>query len=296
MAVDAVGVVLDEAEVERGQRRDCPATPIARRAEVGQRRRTWAAMPRRPRRIARSSAHSRRRGSCGRNAVRAAEHELGRAAADVHDQRACSIARPAATPRKVMRLVVPGEQLRREAVAPLDLAEERLAVLRVADGARARSRASARRRVPPARAESRRGSCAPARLREGGGDAGASTPSPRRVITSRRATSSTRLSCPRRRRAGEWSSSRGRRRRRASRREEACQAIDRLDLSDGAEEAREPGQSSVGGAQHHVAAATSSARAEPGGARGRSISRSATQTRRSSAAAQDGPAARLAAR
>ena len=34
------------------------------------------------------------------------------------------------------RLVVPGEQLRREAVAPLDLAEERLAVLGIADGAR----------------------------------------------------------------------------------------------------------------------------------------------------------------
>ena len=40
-----------------------------------------------------------------------------------------------AAPRQ-LRLLVAREQLRREAVAPLDLAEERLAVLRVAHGAR----------------------------------------------------------------------------------------------------------------------------------------------------------------
>ena len=54
-------------------------------------------------------------------------------------RRACpsSIARPTETPRKVItRLLVAGEQPRDEAVAPLDLAEEGLAVLGVAHRAR----------------------------------------------------------------------------------------------------------------------------------------------------------------
>ena len=62
------------------------------------------------------------------------EDELGRPAADVDEQRG----RPEladAAPRQ-LRLLVARQQPRREAVAPLDLAEERLAVLRVADGAR----------------------------------------------------------------------------------------------------------------------------------------------------------------
>ena len=48
-----------------------------------------------------------------------------------------SRSRPVATPRKVSSASSsPVEQARREAVAPFDLGEERLAVLRVADGAR----------------------------------------------------------------------------------------------------------------------------------------------------------------
>ena len=71
------------------------------------------------------------------DAVRAPEHELRRSAADIHDERAFldrATHRDAA--KRHQRLVVSGEQLRREAVAPFDLAEERLAVLGVADGAR----------------------------------------------------------------------------------------------------------------------------------------------------------------
>ena len=66
--------------------------------------------------------------------VRADDLELGRAAADVDDERArLDRADPAQRHR---RLLLAGQQARREAVAPLDLAEERLAVLGVADGAR----------------------------------------------------------------------------------------------------------------------------------------------------------------
>ena len=71
------------------------------------------------------------------DAVGPAQHELRRAAADVHDQRV-GLDRSAVgdSAERQQRLVVPGEQLRREAVAPLDLAEERLAVLGIAHGAR----------------------------------------------------------------------------------------------------------------------------------------------------------------
>ena len=65
------------------------------------------------------------------------EHELGRAAADVHDQDIVErgpARRDAADHHR--GLLGAGEQARREAVAPLDLAEERLAVLGVAHGAR----------------------------------------------------------------------------------------------------------------------------------------------------------------
>ena len=71
------------------------------------------------------------------NAVGPARDELRRAAADVHDHGSVlerPLRRDAA--KHQHRLVVPGEQARLEAVAPLDLAEERLAVLRVANRAR----------------------------------------------------------------------------------------------------------------------------------------------------------------
>ena len=63
--------------------------------------------------------------------------QLGRAAADVDDHRpGVELAAGGHPPPGHARLVVAGEELRREAVAPLDLAEERLAVLGVPDGAR----------------------------------------------------------------------------------------------------------------------------------------------------------------
>ena len=66
--------------------------------------------------------------------MEAVEDELGRAAADVDEQRRGAELADAAL--RQLGLLVAREQLRREAVAPLDLAEERLAVLRVADRAR----------------------------------------------------------------------------------------------------------------------------------------------------------------
>ena len=63
-----------------------------------------------------------------------AADQLGRAAADVHDHR--RVAGLADSAQRELGLLVSGEEARREPVAPLDLAEERFAVLRVADGAR----------------------------------------------------------------------------------------------------------------------------------------------------------------
>ena len=60
--------------------------------------------------------------------------QLGRAAADVEHERRVVEGAEAAPGQ--LGLVVAREQARREAVRPLDLAEKRLAVLRIADGAR----------------------------------------------------------------------------------------------------------------------------------------------------------------
>src|SRR3954447_15238551 len=69
-------------------------------------------------------------------AVRPADGELGRAATDVEHQRlVCNLARERDAPEGQPGFVPAREQSRLEAVAPLDLAEEGLAVLRVADGA-----------------------------------------------------------------------------------------------------------------------------------------------------------------
>src|SRR5215212_4287393 len=75
--------------------------------------------------------------------ARSADGELGRAATDVQHQRLVfKIARERDAPEGQPGFVVAREQSRLEAVAPLDLAEEGLAVLRVADGAgRERQRA-----------------------------------------------------------------------------------------------------------------------------------------------------------
>ena len=71
------------------------------------------------------------------DAVGAAEDELGRAAADVDDNRSRrDIASGGDSAEGEERLLVAAEEPRLEGVAPLDLAEERLAVLGVADGTR----------------------------------------------------------------------------------------------------------------------------------------------------------------
>ncbi len=63
-----------------------------------------------------------------------ARRELGRAAADVEQQRRASLRADPAPCQ--LRLLFAGEQLRLEAVRPLDLAQERFAVLGIAHGAR----------------------------------------------------------------------------------------------------------------------------------------------------------------
>src|SRR6266576_3814984 len=121
----------------------------------------------------------------------AVEGEFGRATADVDQQRR----RPeiADAPLGQLGLLVAREQPCREPVAPLDLAEERLPVLRVADGAR-------RNEQRPLGAERLGGAAV---VGEGVTDTGdrdgerrrrASTPSPRRVIRVSRCSSSTRPS------------------------------------------------------------------------------------------------------
>ena len=72
----------------------------------------------------------------GRDAVGASEDELGRAAADVDEQRGrLDHAVRGRAPEAERRLVLAREEAGREAVAPLDLAEEGFAVRRVARGA-----------------------------------------------------------------------------------------------------------------------------------------------------------------
>ena len=131
--MDALRVVLLEAEIERCDRRH----------GAGDADRALGARPR-----AAGRARARDRVDVLAEAlgqahaadveadadVRADDLELGRAAADVDDERAgLDRADPAQRQRG---LLLAGQQARREAVAPLDLAEERLAVLGVADGAR----------------------------------------------------------------------------------------------------------------------------------------------------------------
>ena len=114
--------------------------------------------------------------------------------------------------QRQLRLLVAREQPRREPVAPLDLAEERLAVLGVADGARRdeqRPLGAERLELAAVVGERR---CGRGRSGAGRRRRRASTPSPSRVIACRRTTSST-LAVRRRRRAAGSCSSRGRPRR-----------------------------------------------------------------------------------
>ncbi len=126
-------VVTLEVEIERGQRHDRPGdadraggVEVGKRCadRLGHRRSVLAELLGQP---DRADVHAH--GAVG-------EHQLGRAAADVHDHHSVEVV---AAERRAgegePRLLLAGEQPRREAVAPLDLAEEGLAVLGVADGA-----------------------------------------------------------------------------------------------------------------------------------------------------------------
>ena len=208
-----------------------------------------------------------------------------------------SIARPAVTPRNVSSASSsPDEQPGREAVAPLDLAEEGLAVLGIAHGARRDGERPLGAERSPARAGSRRGSCGRARSARGSSRRRPSTPSPSRVICEppRDLVDVAVVD------VGDEQARRVRaevdRRDAGHRREEPCDAIAPSWPRGRRRRAREPGRASAGGARRRAGAARSSARAWPGGARAPSIARSATPMPRSSAAAPAAPRARPAAR
>ena len=146
VAVRSRGVVLGVAEVERRERRDragdADRAPCLERREerahvrarggkLWSRRRIRAQEPLGDPHAA--DVEARRE----RDLAVSCEHELRRAAADVHDEHVVerrTAGRDAADHHR--GLLGAGEKAGREPVAPLDLAEERLAVLRVAHGAR----------------------------------------------------------------------------------------------------------------------------------------------------------------
>ena len=129
MSVDPLGVVFLEAEVERGDGRhgagDADRTPGAGLGEQGAHvlahRVHVLAEPLGQADAADVEAHAQ---------IRADDLELGRAAADVDDQRPrLDGSDPAQRERGFL---LAGQEAGRKAVAPLDLAEKRLAVLGVA--------------------------------------------------------------------------------------------------------------------------------------------------------------------
>ena len=139
VAVYAVGVVFDEPEVECRQR--CDRARDANRAtglEIGKlrsgvRRAGLDVVFEALGQANATEVETRVEG----DATGAAEHELGRTASDVHYQRVrLDGAAGGDAAKRQQRLVVSREQPGREAVAPLDLAQEGFAVLGVADGAR----------------------------------------------------------------------------------------------------------------------------------------------------------------
>src|ERR687883_358698 len=113
MALHALRVVFPEAEVERGKRRDRSGDADCR----GRAYLVWYAF-----------------GENGSRRLRACT-ELARPAADVDDQ-SLGVDRTACcdSAKGQLGLVVTGQQPRLEPVAPLDLAEEGLAVLGIANG------------------------------------------------------------------------------------------------------------------------------------------------------------------
>jgi hypothetical protein len=153
VAVDSLAVVLLEAERERSQAGDrarntdrgmrLAANRV--RAPLGEQRpdRFGATLQLFPGRRVRLQEPLRQADGADVEAVvpanpgRAAGNELGRAAADVEDDRPIVDASPRADAAKHhQRLVVTRKEARGEPVAPLDLAQEGLAVLGVANGAR----------------------------------------------------------------------------------------------------------------------------------------------------------------
>ena len=142
MAVDELGILLVQAEVERGERRDRPrdadrarpdsssiggedvANMCGSRLEVGGEALGEA-----------DAAEVEAR--VERDAFGTAEDELGRAAADVDDDGPRRhLARRGNAAEGEKGLLVAAQKRGAKAVAPLDLAEESLPVLGVADGAR----------------------------------------------------------------------------------------------------------------------------------------------------------------
>ena len=138
------GVVLRSPRSSAASVVTVPATPIAcgRRRAAGSSARTWRAARAAPcggssprkRSVRRTKPMSR---LIARDAVRPPTTSSVEPPPTSTTSVPWSSARPAVTPRNVsVGLLVAAQQPRREAVAPLDLAEERLAVLGVANGAR----------------------------------------------------------------------------------------------------------------------------------------------------------------
>jgi peptide-methionine (S)-S-oxide reductase len=145
VAVRPDALVVGPAEVKRGERRDCPGN-AERMLDVwrGRQRRAdmlgTGVLLRRRRRVGAEEAlrqSHRAHIDAGPEAHSAAvaDDELGGAAARVDDEGGPETAVGCAAEGQRC-LLVAGEKTRHEAVAPFDLAEERFAVLGVADGAR----------------------------------------------------------------------------------------------------------------------------------------------------------------
>src|SRR5215208_5671078 len=150
VAVDAFGIRVPKAEVDSGERRDGAGDPErARRADLcGEAGKGLPDMPtargdllgagRIAAEVSLRQPDTAEVEACVKvHAVGAADDHLGRAAADVHKERAAvhGTSRRRA-PEREKGLVIAAQEARRESVAPLDLAEERLPVLGVANGAR----------------------------------------------------------------------------------------------------------------------------------------------------------------
>src|SRR2546423_6350116 len=148
--MDLVGVVLGEPEIERGERGDrpgdadrCSWADVLRDAVCEQLTHRCAARVEllAGRRIRVEEALGQADAAeveavMKPEAVRPTDDEFGRAAPDVDHERVFRhLSAGGDAPKGQLGFLVPGEQPGLEAVAPLDLAEESLAVLGVANGA-----------------------------------------------------------------------------------------------------------------------------------------------------------------